>query len=252
MVADIEDWRRWTHQKLRASRLNAKEVSTPMKGDNFTQWQMEQSKFLEEIDVWDHPTLIRGQSRTRRRVRKSSRRIRRTLFFTPSSRWLNTGWRGSYKWFLVYYRRFHLSPSRGTQSQTVRAERRNQFLFRWSTSTVTAHTSLDVLLEKNIDDYCNVAGERELSDAWTGFTSFFNERPPDGYTRSGEETDEETKQTQDPTMYGQIWWKHMSNASKRKAKQKWPSRNQSSIMPDNYEVSSSLNQMMKTNHEKCS
>ena len=32
------------------------------------------------------------------------------------------------------------------------------------------HTSLDVRLEKHIDDYWNVDGERGLSDAWTGFT----------------------------------------------------------------------------------
>ena len=37
--------------------------------------------------------------------------------------------------------------------------------------TRTTH-SLDVLLEKHIDDYWNVDGERELSDAWTGFTRF--------------------------------------------------------------------------------
>ena len=54
--------------------------------------------------------------------------------------------------------------------------------------TRTAHTSLDVLLEKQIDDYWNVDGERELSDAWTGFTRFMllNE------TWSGDETYEET------------------------------------------------------------
>ena len=42
----------------------------------------------------------------------------------------------------------------------------------------TTHTSLDVLLEKQIDDYWNVDEERELSDAWTGFTRFIllNER----------------------------------------------------------------------------
>ena len=35
-----------------------------------------------------------------------------------------------------------------------------------------------------MDDYWNVDGERELSDAWTGFTRFFlsNERPLEGYT----------------------------------------------------------------------
>ena len=36
----------------------------------------------------------------------------------------------------------------------------------------TTKTSLDVFLEKHIDDYWNVDGGRELSDAWTGFTRF--------------------------------------------------------------------------------
>ena len=47
-----------------------------------------------------------------------------------------------------------------------------------------------------------------------------------------------------------VWpdmWKHMSDAAKRKAKQNKNglSRNRSSIMPDNYVVSSSLNLRMK-------
>ena len=43
-------------------------------------------------------------------------------------------------------------------------------------------------MEKHIEDYWNVDGERELSEAWTGFTRFIllNERQPDGYTWSGE------------------------------------------------------------------
>ena len=47
---------------------------------------------------------------------------------------------------------------------------------------------------KNIEDYWNVHGEKELSDAWTGFTRciLLNERPPDGCTWSGGETYEET------------------------------------------------------------
>ena len=54
--------------------------------------------------------------------------------------------------------------------------------------TRTTDTSLDVLLEKHIDDYWKVDGDRELSDAWTGFTRFtvFSEKPPDGYTWSVE------------------------------------------------------------------
>ena len=52
--------------------------------------------------------------------------------------------------------------------------------------TRATHTTLDVLLERRIDDYWNIEGD--LSDAWTGFTRFtmLNEKPPDGYTWSGE------------------------------------------------------------------
>ena len=51
--------------------------------------------------------------------------------------------------------------------------------------TRTTHTSLDILLEKHIDDCWT--GERDLSDAWTGVTRLIlmNERPPDGCRWSG-------------------------------------------------------------------
>ena len=43
------------------------------------------------------------------------------------------------------------------------------------------------MLEKNIDDYWNVDGERGLSDTWTGITrsTVLNGKPPDGDTWSG-------------------------------------------------------------------
>ena len=52
--------------------------------------------------------------------------------------------------------------------------------------TRTTDTTLVVMLEKSVDDCWNVDGDRELSDAWTGFTRFIllNEKPPDGYTWS--------------------------------------------------------------------
>ena len=47
---------------------------------------------------------------------------------------------------------------------------------------------MDVKLEKRIDDYWNIDGSRDLSDPWTGFTTFtlLDEKAPDGYTWSGE------------------------------------------------------------------
>ena len=89
-------------------------------------------------------------------------------------------------------------------------------------ATRTTDTTSDVMLEESIDDYWNVDGERELSGACTGFTSFtiLNEKPPYGYTWSEERlTSKQT--TSRPDTFWPEMWKHMSDASKRKEKQKW-------------------------------
>ena len=88
--------------------------------------------------------------------------------------------------------------------------------------TRTTHASFDVLLEKNIDDYWNADGEKEVSDAWTGLTRFIllNERPPDGKTWSGERLTKKQTTSRPDNVWPDMW-KHMSDASKRKAKQKW-------------------------------
>ena len=51
----------------------------------------------------------------------------------------------------------------------------------------TAHTNLDVMQVRRIDDYWNIDGSRDLSGSWTGFTQFtsLEEKPPDGYMWSG-------------------------------------------------------------------
>ena len=50
------------------------------------------------------------------------------------------------------------------------------------------HTTLDVLPESHAEDYWNVDGDRNLSEPYAGFTQFttLNEKPPDGHTWSGE------------------------------------------------------------------
>ena len=72
------------------------------------------------------------------------------------------------------------------------------------------------MFEKNIHDYWNVDGERELSDAWTGFTRLFDQMK--GHLMdiqwSGEETDEETNDLKTRQC-------GMCDAAKGKAKQKW-------------------------------
>ena len=101
--------------------------------------------------------------------------------------------------------------------------------------TTTTNTSLDVMIEKQIEDYWNVDGEKELSDAWTGFTRFIllNERPPEGFTWSGRETYEETKKLIVLTMCGQICENLRPMQPRRKQNKNAQWRNQNAIMPDN-------------------
>ena len=86
----------------------------------------------------------------------------------------------------------------------------------------TTDTSLDVMLEKNIEDFWNVDGDRELSDTWTGYTrfTFLSEKPPDGFSWSGERLSRKQTTSKPATLWPEIW-KTMSDASKRKEKQKW-------------------------------
>ena len=77
-------------------------------------------------------------------------------------------------------------------------------------------------------------GERELSDAWTGFSRFvlLKERPPEGHTRSGRRLTR--KQT--TSRPADVWpgmWKYMSDAAKKRAKQRWAIEKQNSKTPDN-------------------
>ena len=77
------------------------------------------------------------------------------------------------------------------------------------------------MLEKNIDDSCNVDGDRELSDSWARFTRFMIliETPPEGYTWSGWRLTRKQTISRPDSLWPEIW-KDMSEASKRREKQK--------------------------------
>ena len=80
--------------------------------------------------------------------------------------------------------------------------------------TRTTNTTSDVMSEKQIEDYWNVDGDRELSDAWTVFTRFniLNEKPPDGYTCSGSRLTRKQTTSRPDTVWPEMW-KHMSDTS---------------------------------------
>ena len=120
------------------------------------------------------------------------------------------------------FQAIYFPSSRGTQSQTVRAERR---IISHSAAVHRRYQKYRYVVGcnagENIEDYWNVDGDRELSDAWIGCTRFilFNERPPDGYTWS-EERLTRKQTTSRPDDVWAVMWKHMADAVKKKAKQK--------------------------------
>ena len=88
--------------------------------------------------------------------------------------------------------------------------------------TTRTYTSLDVMLEKQVEDYWNLDGERELSDAWTGFTRFIllKEKPLDGCTWSGRRLTRKQTISRPDNAWPDMWT-HMFDAAKKKASQKW-------------------------------
>ena len=121
------------------------------------------------------------------------------------------------------------------QESNCTCRKKNRFLFRCSIAvTRTIQTSLDVMLDKHLENYWNVDGEQELSDAWRGFTRFIllNEGHLMGAHGLGRDL-HENKQLLVQMMYGQICGSVCPMQQKRKQNKNGPSRNQSSTMPDN-------------------
>ena len=84
----------------------------------------------------------------------------------------------------------------------------------------TSHTNLDV--KQRIDDCWNIGGSRDLCDPWTGFTRFtpLEEKPPDGYTWSGERLTRKQLTSRPDHLWPELW-KSMGKHAKLKEKQKW-------------------------------
>ena len=72
-------------------------------------------------------------------------------------------------------------------NSTCRRKKHSPTPLRYIDVTRSTHTDLDVLQEKQIDDYWNVDSNRPLSDSWKEFTKFtlLKENPPKGCLWSG-------------------------------------------------------------------
>ena len=159
--------------ELDARRLNAKEVVTNMKMKNvYSQSQMEQSNPLDETDV-ETIHFNRGSSGTTRKTRifqgESDKLSSPTPLEDDSTKYDAEA--KHYFWSVTgdFIYRHHVEPR---VKLHMPQEESFPIPMKYIDVNRTTYTSLDVLLEKQIEDYWNVDGERELSDAWTGFTRF--------------------------------------------------------------------------------
>ena len=209
---------------IHARRLNAKEELTPMKGDKFIFPIADGTVKTPGGDRRQRPsTLIRdrpGRGEEQEVFRGESDELHSpTQLQDDSTRddeeaksdfWAITG---------EFICRHHVEPR---VKLYVPREESFPIPLKYIDVTRTKYTSLDVLLEKNIEDYWNVDEEKELSDAWTSFTRFIllNERPPDAYTWSGVRLTRKQTNSRPDDVWPDMW-KHMSDAAKKKAKQKW-------------------------------
>ena len=162
---------------------------------------MEQSKPLERLNhplIRDHPE--RGEEQE--------------VFRVESDGLFNTGRSGSQKGCLVYYGRGNLIFCHHAEPRVklyMPKEESFPIPMKYIDVARTTHKSLDVLLERHVD-YWKVDGERELSDAWTGFTRIIllNERSLDGFSWSGRRLmRKQTTSRPDnvwPDMWKHVWW----------------------------------------------
>ena len=147
MIADVEELEgdgriRSPRQKARCKvSVNANErrkVEIPSRRWNSQNHWEKQS---------ENTSLSPGSCWTKRGTRSFSRRIRRTLFSNPSSRWLNTRRCGSQEWFL---QEISFIAVTWNQESKLHMPKEESFPIpmKYIDVTRTTHTSLDVLLEK--------------------------------------------------------------------------------------------------------
>ena len=181
MVADMKELEEMDASELHARRLNAKEVLTPQRSGNFIlqgrRWTVKifggGQRLRTSTFTWDRPE--RGEERGVLHANSDERYSTHDDEEVKNDFWTITG---------EFSNRHHVVPR---VKLYMPKEETYPIPTKFIDVTRTTHTSLDVLMEKQIEDYMKVDRERELSDARTGFTRFIlvNERSPDGYTWSG-------------------------------------------------------------------
>ena len=179
----LRSWRTMDASEINPRRIKCKRSIDATKGWTFLFPVADGTAKLSGRDhEFREPTLWREQPVSERSERRTSRRTRRV------STDRNNRWRWIPKRLLVDPRWLHLSSSHWTSVQLY-VPKEETFLIplKYIDVTTATETNLDVLQERDIDDYWNVDANRSLSDSWKGFTKFtlLKEKPPKGYLWSG-------------------------------------------------------------------
>ena len=153
LIEDLEELETMDASEIYSKRLNAKEVIFHKeKGELVFQSQVDESKPLEEIRIWEHPPVY-GIDQFKEMVTLTFLENQKGLFHN-----LTTHFRMPVKRWMIF------GPCQESSKTAIT-------LFpvplKYIDVSRTTHTNLDVKQEKRIDDYWNIDGSRDLSDPWT-------------------------------------------------------------------------------------
>ena len=185
LIADFEELEKLDASEIYRRRLNAKEVLITYKDGEFVFSVADGSTTLSRRDYeFQEPTLRREPTVRRENLSGESQGVREELTLKKQKMTRKLGkTSGLFKEIsfivIILNREFNFS-----------CRKKNHSLFHWSILMWSGQLTpiWNVAQEKRVDDHWNVDGNRNLSDAWTGFTrlTLLNETPPKGHTRSGE------------------------------------------------------------------
>ena len=174
MVADIEELEQMDASEIHARGLNAKEVLTPMENGKFVFPVADGTVKTPGGDRRLRPFTLtperpeRGEEQEILRGESGGLSSPTPL---PDDSTLDDAEAKNDFWFITgeFIYRHHVEPR-----VKLYVSREGSFPFppKYIDFTRNTRTSLDVLLEKRIEDCWNVDEDRELSGAWTGFTRF--------------------------------------------------------------------------------
>ena len=217
LVADLEKLETMDASEIYSKRLKAKEVIFPKENGNIFPVAGGRIKLLGGDQDLRTSTLIRhrpiqGESKIDF-LRESEGSLP-----PPQDSFLDAGEAINDFWSMSgnFKNRRHVEPR--VKLYSPREESFPIPLKYIDVSRIT-HTNLDVKQEKRIDDYWNIDGSRDLSDAWTGFTRFtlLEEKPPDGYMWSGERLTRKQLTSRPDHLWPELW-KTMGKNAKLKEK----------------------------------